>query len=236
MALAFSNIERFSVGDRVGILVDVALDNSYPAGGYPLTLSSVGLLNLSRLILTDEPAGYNLDVNYTDLKLLILNSTGGTFVGSALAGHTHTVTPTGTNSAPALQTVVDEVVSVTAGTGVSAALANIPVGAIENVYVTAGGVTGVFQIVPAGVSGTTLVSVDHTTGVLQFLIADAVTSATVTYVRSATTVPVFTGDLDVTSSTSGGTPAGTITGGASSEVTPGTDLSTITLKLFLLGR
>lgn len=116
---------------------------------------------------------------------------GGTFTGAALAAHGHNVI-----------TSSDEVIAVTAGTGVSAALTSAPLGAVSNVYITAGGVTGAAVQVPSGaVANSKEVSVNYTTGVLQFLVADAVTQAKVSYARAAV------------SNTSAGTPAGTIAGG-----------------------
>lgn len=110
------------------------------------------------------------------------------FVGAALAGHDHNV-----------QYHSAEAITVTAGTGVSSALVN-PVGIVESVYITAGGVTGAVKVIPAGQTpGTLECTYDHSTGVFQFLIADAVTAAVVSYIA-----------LGVTS-VSAGTPAGTIT-------------------------
>lgn len=110
------------------------------------------------------------------------------FTGAALATHSHD-----------LQYSSAEVLTVTPGTGLSSLAAGAPIGIVESVYVTAGGVTGAFTVIPSGIiPATKECTYDQTTGQFFFLIADAVTSATVSYVSRAV------------SSVSGGTPAGTI--------------------------
>lgn len=188
----------------------IALDNSYVTGGYSITAVQLGGLRIKRLKLQPE-LGYNFEVVYSTVEpasvsLKVYQGSGGAFTGSALGTHTHSI-----------QVTQDEVVAVTAGTGVSAALANIPLGTVDNVYLDAGGVTGAGVIVPVGsVANTKEVSIDYTTGVLQFLVADAVTSAKVTYARAAVTA------------VSAGTPSGTIAGAAGGEVANATDLSALT--------
>lgn len=101
----------------------------------------------------------------------------------------------GTAAAQNLQTITGEVVSVTPGTGVSAAVANAPTAIFDAVTVTASGV-GAFtaQVVATGTAvATKQVSINYTTGVMTFLIADAVTSATVDYVRRTTSTSAVTG-------------------------------------------
>lgn len=111
-------------------------------------------------------------------KTLGATASTPTFTGAALGTHSHL-----------LQESTGEVLTVTPGTGVSSAAVGAPIAVVESVYVTAGGVTGVFALVPGGVTPTASEEVGYnpTTGVFQFLIADAVTSATVQYVSRATT-------------------------------------------------
>ena len=235
MALTIVSVLDINAGSEGKKEVIVSADNSYPTGGYALTAASLGLAQINRVELS-ESSGYIITPTYTSLttvNLVFKDTAGSTPAGtisSVSAG-----TPAGTISAPSLQTTVDEVVSVTAGTGVSAALANIPVGSIQNVYVTAGGVTGVANIIPAAATlATHQVKVNLTTGVLTFLVGDAVTSATVTYVRAAATVPTFTGSAL-------GTHTHTFTGtagsaGALTEIANATDLSALTsIKLTVYG-
>lgn len=208
MALTITNLKYDSAGSQTKVTGQIAFDSSYPTGGESLTASQLGLAGISNIIV-EPKSGYIFDPAYSgsDANILVYNSAGGgTFTGSALGTHTHNV-----------QRSIDEVISVTAGTGISAAATSIPIGIVESVYVTAGGVTGVFKIIPAAATlATTLVKVDRTTGVFTFLVADAVTSATITYLQLAT------------SATSAGTPAGTISSTAGSEISNGTNLSTLT--------
>ena len=110
------------------------------------------------------------------------------FTGAALGTHSHDA-----------QYTSAEALTVTAGTGVSSAAVNIPIGIVEAVYVTAGGVTGAVTVIPAGQTPATKeCTYNQATGVFQFLIADAVTDAVISYVSRAVTL------------VSAGTPAGTI--------------------------
>lgn len=235
---------------------NITFDSSYPTGGESLSAAAIGLAQFDTLQIITE-AGYFFETNVAADRLTCTikvyqggeggftpagtNSTSA--VTGTAAAQTFTGTPMG-NHQHVQQTTFDEVVSVTAGTGVSAALVNTPIAMVENVFVTAGGVTGVFQLVPVGaVTATTQVSINHTTGVMQFLVADAVTSATVSYLRSNT------------SGESAGTPAGTnaasatltataaaqvFTGtaapaGTADEVANGTDLSAVTARFVAWG-
>jgi len=227
MSLVASSLKWFNAGDEKLVMGQLAFDSSYPTGGETLNAVDLGLSFINRVIV--EPKGYVFPVSYaasgTSANILVFQSASVTpagtisapaFTGSALAAHGHNV-----------QLTQDEVIAVTAGTGVSAALTNIPVGSIDNVYIAAGGVTGAAVIVPVfSVANSKEVSINYTTGVLQFLVADAVTSAKVTYARAAV------------STTSAGTPAGTnsaptFTGTATtaagfSQVPNTTNLSTLT--------
>lgn len=221
MAFSISSYVTQSAGSEVKAEAVGAADSSYPTNGYTINASSFGLRAFTRVVVANafgyhvEPI-YGSDLSSIKLKFYSVTPAGTisapVFTGSALSAHGHNV-----------QITQDEVVSVTAGTGVSAALANIPVGSVDNVYIAAGGVTGAAVKVPVGsVANSKEVSIDYTTGVLQFLVADAVTSAKVTYARAAV------------STTSAGTPAGsnsaptfTGTAGAMTEVANATNLSAL---------
>lgn len=214
MALAVT-ISPPTGGDVGKVYGTIAFDSSYVTGGEALTAAQLGAQRIKRIDLQDE-SGYIFETIYASVEpqsvlIKVYQAGGGTFTGSALAGHTH-----------ASQVTQDEAVTVTAGTGVSAALANIPVGSIDNIFITAGGVTGACTIVPVGsVTNSKEVSINYTTGVMQFLVADAVTSVKVTYTRATTT------------SVSAGTPAGSVAGAAGSEVANATDLSALTAVEFI---
>lgn len=129
-----------------------------------------------------------------------------TFTGDALAAHGHFIGP----NAP-------ETIAVTPGTGISDPLVGVPVGSVDCVLIAASGgaVRPAIMVPPGSVANTSEVSIDYATGILQFLVADAVTSATVVYLPSATTT------------TSAGTPTGTnSTSTAAAQVFTGAALGT----------
>lgn len=157
MAISLTVVSQDNLFGQTFVYGTFDLDNSYPAGGYPILRSA---LKLNKEITYFIPLGNQLGYMYqwneatSNLEVLTANTV----------------------------TAINSVVSVTAGTGVSAALSSIPVANVNNVYITAGDVTGAAVIVPSGsVANSKEVSINYTTGVLQFLVADAVTSATVTY-------------------------------------------------------
>lgn len=82
-------------------------------------------------------------------------------------------------SAGSVVQVVEETVTVTAHSGT---LAHTPL-LVQNVYLSAGGVTGTGVILPSTVApaNTKEVKITMTTGVLNFLAGDAITQAKVTY-------------------------------------------------------
>ncbi len=97
--------------------------------------------------------------------------------GASAAGDAHTHTFTGTAQAPAL--VPEEPVTVADNVGT---LAFVPL-YIVAVHVTAGGVTGAFNVIPVGETPLTKqVAVNFVTGGLTFLGTDAVTAAKATYI------------------------------------------------------
>lgn len=216
MAISFvsGTMQRFSIGNRVGIMVNVQLDSSYPSGGYLLDKALLGLITIEKVIFCDDNGGYNPEFDYTNSKLFMRNSTGGTFVGDPMTAHNHD-----------LLMVIDESLAVAADT---ATMANNPA-VVQNVYADAAGVVGAKQIVPAGVAPATgQVALDNLTGVLTFNNGDAVTNCLVTSIPQS-------GGAGVASA-SAGTPAGTISGSASGQVANGTNLSSVVLKLLILGQ
>jgi len=174
MALTLSVLQRVSEGNKWKIIGAMTFDSSYATGGLSLTPASLGLSTIDSMSFTSAAGGYDFDYDYTNKKAKVI--------------------------APLPAVTVDEVVTVSSNTGT---LAGVPA-VIQNVYVTAGGVTGLFNVIPTGTTPLTKqVAVTQTTGVLTFLGADAVTSAKVTYQKAA---------------------------GAGAEIANGTNLST--LKVF----
>ena len=146
---------------------------TYTTGGDSIAARDIGMSRINSFEIKGDDLGFdfsesiNLDQDTVAVKVF----------QTASSSHNHSI-----------QVTQDEVVSVTAGTGVSSALTNIPVSGIDSVYITAGGVTGPVTLVPVGsVSSSKQASLNYTTGVFQFLVADAVTSIKVTYQRSAVT-------------------------------------------------
>lgn len=253
MALTISNLVNYgSVGTQYKINGQITFDSSYPTGGEVLTASQLGLTYIESFEVPVDAGGYtfgsNLTTPATSLTVKVFQGASGstssvsggtpagtvdapTFAGDALAAHGHTIL-----------TGVDEIIAVTAGTGVSGALGYLPIAAVSSVYISAGGVTGAATIVPSGsVANSKEVSVDYSTGVLQFLVADAVTQAKVSYAKAAAddvsagtpsgtnSAPAFTG-VALTGHTHA---VGAAAGG---EVPNGTDLSTLTIQFEAFGK
>lgn len=172
---------------------------NYVTGGYQVKAKDFGMGQINRVEVLPQ-GGYSFAVVYNDVftaHILVFESASGTTGGTIATNNTSAVTGTGTGSGT-LSTITGEVVAVTAGTGVSAAVVGAPTAVFDSVAVTASGI-GAFiaVVVPSGVTPATgQVGINYTTGVMQFLIADAVTSATVDYVQRA--VPVTVSSLTAT--------------------------------------
>lgn len=202
-----TSLIRSSAGSKIRVTGKFSF-TTYTTGGDAVTAETVGLSRLEYVNI-EEKSGYDfapvINTAQSQMDVQAFASGSGTFAGSPLAGHSHD-----------LQVTQDEAVIVNPATGVSAALANIPLGSADIVYIVAGGVTGAATKVPVGaVANSKEVSINYATGVLQFLAADSVQNASVTYTRAAT------------SSVSAGTPSGTISGTAGGEVANGADLSPV---------
>lgn len=243
MAISFTSAQdnplRVSLGSQSGIIAAFDLDNSYPTGGYSLPDNVIGLGTIM-MVVALEKGGYAPFWNYATNKLQV-------FVSAAVSGVTgdttatngsSAVTGTGVGSA-ALSTITGEVVAVNAGTGVAAAVAGAPTAIFNSIKVTASGI-GAFiaQVVPAGAGvASGQVSINYTTGVMTFLIADAVTSATVDYVQRA--APVVVSALTATAAAQVQVAhhhSLSIGAGAMAEVANGADLSAVTAwKLLFIG-
>lgn len=199
-------------GGEVGkIYGTLAFDNNYQTGGMLLTALQLGAQRIKSLSIQSEK-GYLFEVIYatpepTSVLIKVFQGAGGTFAGVALPSHGHDVT-----------TVVEETVTVVGDQGT---LANIPAG-VFTVDATAAGATGGKVQVSSGTAPAAgEVQVNLGTGVLTFNAADAVTQTKVNYLRAATSL------------VSAGTPSGTITGGAASEVAGGTNLTTLSAVEFV---
>lgn len=80
MAASPSIIRRGASGDLFERLVDVTLDGSYPAGGYPLTPQQLGFGLNGRVMFVQANAsttgGWEAGWDYTNSKLQIFDSSG----------------------------------------------------------------------------------------------------------------------------------------------------------------
>jgi hypothetical protein len=80
MAATTAIVRRGASGDLFERLVDVTLDNSYPAGGYPLTAQQLGFGLNGQIIFVDAPTsktgGWEAGWDYTNGKLQVFDSSG----------------------------------------------------------------------------------------------------------------------------------------------------------------
>jgi hypothetical protein len=185
-----SSLKRDSAGSETKIQCYV-LYTTYQTGGPLLPAIQFGLDQI-RTVNIEQKGGFQLDARITT------NGTGINFLAFSGGG------------GGSISRTTNEVVVVMANSGTLAAVPSL----VQNVYVTAGGVTGPFLIIPSGVVPTTTqVAINLATGVLTFAAADAVTSATVTY-----TIPA-------------------VAAGASAEVANGTNLASLgNIQLEVIGK
>lgn len=82
-----NNLKRVSEGNKWRILGTFDLDNSYPAGGYPINPAQVGLDQLQSFIVNDNTLGYLFD--YDSGFLHVYQGGSGAFIGNPLPPHSH---------------------------------------------------------------------------------------------------------------------------------------------------
>ncbi len=99
MALTITTISKpYSLGDRWCSVSKVALDNSYPTGGYALLPSSLGFSNAANNdpemnIEVDSANGWGAVYNYATQKLQLFTSTGTTSTEVTAATNVSAATP-----------------------------------------------------------------------------------------------------------------------------------------------
>lgn len=80
MAASASIVDRGAAGDLFFRVVDVTLDNSYPAGGYPLTAQQLGLGANGVIFFVDgsmsKTGGWTTAWDYTNGKLQVFDGSG----------------------------------------------------------------------------------------------------------------------------------------------------------------
>jgi hypothetical protein len=73
-------VDRGAAGDLFFRLVDVTLDASYPAGGYPLAAKDLGFGTNGAVFFVDSPmsktGGWLIGWDYTNGKLQVFDSSG----------------------------------------------------------------------------------------------------------------------------------------------------------------
>ena len=96
MALTVSSVIPGVSGSKRTATFDVAFDASYPTGGEALTPGQVGLQVIESAVI-EPKGGYLFEWDHTAKKVKVFSGGGadftpaGTFAGSALATHAHTV-------------------------------------------------------------------------------------------------------------------------------------------------
>ena len=168
MALTITEVSRTVFGNkRVGIF-DIAFDSSYPFGGESLTPTDLGFFSIDYLR-GSAKVGYDFDYDYSNQKLKALRQ--------------------GTNRP---QLVTEEALTVATNVGT---LTHVPL-YIVAVHVTAGNVTGAFNVIPTGETPLTKqVDVNFLTGVMTFLSTDIVTAASITYIPKQDVGPFISSTL-----------------------------------------
>lgn len=95
MALAISNLKHLSAGVEYLKVFDATFDSSYPDGGEPLDLSTIGLFDHVSAFWAPSTSGYVFDYDKTNNKILVYRDPG--VAAPAFTGST----PTFTGTAPA---------------------------------------------------------------------------------------------------------------------------------------
>lgn len=241
MALGITNLQW--PADKK-VYATFSADSSYPnPSGYVVLASAFGLSSINRIDIPST-SGYvffiDIPAGGASASIHVGEVPGGG--GGGVTGATSAGTPAGTNASSPITGnanaqiftgvalgshshsigVGSVTVAVTPGTGVSDPIPGSPIAGAFGIYVTAGGVTGPATIIPSTATlASGQVQVNYTTGVLTFLIADAVTSTTLTTLTNNTTP------------SSAGTPAGTnaassLMASADAQVFSGTPMATHT--------
>ena len=86
MAASASIVDRGAAGDLFFRVVDVTLDASYPAGGYPLTAAQLGFGSNGVVMMVDggmtKTAGWTVAYDYTNAKLQVFDGSGAANVAN----------------------------------------------------------------------------------------------------------------------------------------------------------
>ena len=133
MALTISNQSFAALQNKRAVFCDLAFDSSYPTGGEALTPGNIGLTAIER-VLFEPKSGYLFEYDHTNQKVKVFSGGGvditpaGTFAGSALANHSHTLSGYAHLDANG---VVAPTIALTHNAGPQANLAAQPIYAVE---------------------------------------------------------------------------------------------------------
>lgn len=196
MAITISNLRRQGTGLGYMSVFDLALDNSYPTGGYFIDPNAIGLARITNLSTYGSDGGYLFEFDYVNNKFKVFSASGGgTPAGSNSSESAGTPsgtnssesagTPSGTVSQPVFSgdalsphnhTLIQQAVSGVTVSSNTAVLVGPPV-IMTSVYVNTGSVTGLFQEIPNSVSPIPSghFHFDGSTATITFLAADNVT-------------------------------------------------------------
>jgi hypothetical protein len=98
MAATVTQISRYAVGDQMRVVSDVRGDNSYPTGGYPVSLAQLGFISADTLVIDVQKLASGADAayDYTNSKLKLFSG-GATEVAGAndQSAITYRITATG---------------------------------------------------------------------------------------------------------------------------------------------
>jgi len=247
MEITINSINPQSFGSQSGVEGQLTLDSSYPTGGYSLPASKFGLSSLSAALVTTT-GGYDLIYNYSTQKLMAFTAAGG---AGGTTGATSAGTPAGING---ISAVTGTGVGTANGQSLSAEISGVGTTAVGQVITTTDNQTCALN----QFRGKWLVQATATTPPNLILSNTAAAGAPVSFtvqgvantdagaydVLSNAASAVTVSSLTATAAAQAfvGTPMGTHThtigagGGGLSEVSNGTNLSTVVGNYIVFGQ
>jgi hypothetical protein len=244
LAASVAILKREKLGNMINVVADVTFDASYPTGGEALTAQQFGLSVLN-FVLPSPAAGYVFEFDHANKKIKAFTpvkvQAAHTHAvaldgGASAAGSSHNHVFTGTDAG--LTLVTAETLTVTTDVGTLA----FPPAAILAIHGTVSAASSVFTVVPNARTLATLeCKVNYTTGAITFYASDDPTSVTVDYLKKAA-VPTGTNAAETTHTHASGSlvdaasgTGGAITAAAAAEVASTTDLSTLVVRVLVIG-
>ena len=208
-----------TLGNLRGVYATVALSNSYGTGGDTFTAGKFGLGTIKRVQILSAPAGYSLYVDNTNAKIKAFNSAGFTPAGTVAA-------PTFTGTSPI--TDLNYVTPAFSGTGLTAAGQVMTTSSTHTM--TLNQCAGMWLLAATGSTPPMLIvsntAVTAAAAVLTVIGAAATDAGAYKIVKALTPIgtngaPAFTGTA--------------VAAAAGAEVTSTTDLSAVSIDVFVTG-